>query len=135
MTGMELRRFKNPAHQREIVICNHFSFGAGCFLVHRGHTGVGLLRGEGEVEESVVDIRSYVGEGDCQISWLGNRPSQPSELFICTQANLFVIEVNKFYRPGYGFHPAFLTRMTTLNVPQPPLRAGTLSRRGRSVPT
>jgi len=37
-------------------------------------------------------------------------------VFICSQSGIVVIEINKFYRPSYGFHQIFVTRLTTLNV-------------------
>jgi hypothetical protein len=43
MTGMELRRLKNHKY-KEILVCNHFSFGANCFLVHNGRPELLLLR-------------------------------------------------------------------------------------------
>lgn len=43
MTGMELRRIKNNRF-KEIAICNHFSFGLNCFLVHNAKSSLQILR-------------------------------------------------------------------------------------------
>lgn len=117
MTGMELRRLKNHKY-KEIVVCNHFSFGANCFLVHNGKPELLLLRqnaNEYEVEEC-VDFKNYLREADNNIVSIKTLPQNPAEIFVCTQSNLFVIEINKFYRPSYGFHHSFTTKLTTLNV-------------------
>jgi hypothetical protein len=66
--------------------------------------------------EVCVDLKAFVKEGDNNIISIKSLPQNPAEVFICTQANLFVVEINTFYRPSYGFHPSFTTKMTTLNV-------------------
>lgn len=125
MTGIELRRLKNNKY-REIAFCNHFSFGVNCFLVHNGRSELLLLRhSANEVEvETCVDIKAYLKETDNNIVSLKSLPQNPAEVFICTQANLFVIEINTFYRPSYGFHASFITKLTTLNVTVFSRRAG-----------
>ena len=61
MTGMELKRIKNHKY-KEIVVCNHFSFGVNCFFVQNGRPELLLLRqtpNEYEVEEC-VDLKLYL---------------------------------------------------------------------------
>ena len=40
---------------------------------------------------------------------------QPSNLFVVTQNNLAILELDKFYRPAFGVHCGFLTRLSTIN--------------------
>ena len=117
MTGMELRRLKNNKF-KEISFFNHFSFGANCFLVHSYRTQLALLRispTDYEVEEC-LDVKNFLSEGDPNIVSVKTLPQNPSELFVCTSSCLLVVEVNKFYRPSFGFSQCFSTKLTTLNV-------------------
>ena len=63
-----------------------------------------------------MDLKNYLKEADNNILNIKNLPQNPEEIFIATQANIFVIEINKFYRPSYGFHNDFVTKLTTINV-------------------
>ena len=117
MTGMELKRLKNNKY-KEIAFFNHFSFGANCFLVHSHKSQLVLLRvytNDYELEDC-VDLKNFIKDGDSLISTVRTLPQNPSEIFICTMSSLVVIEINKFYRPSFGFNQSFCTRLTTMNV-------------------
>ena len=117
MTGIELKRLKNSKF-KEISFFNHFSFGANCFLVHSYKSQLVLFRvnnQEYELEEC-VELKNFIKD-DINIVSAKTLPQNPSEIFLCTNSSLVVVEVNKFYRPSFGFNQSFSTKLTTLNVP------------------
>lgn len=118
MTGMELRRLKNQYKYKEIAFFNHFSYGANCFLVHNYKSQLNVLRVNPQDDDisDCINLKDYA-DGDPNIVAVKTLPQNPSEIFICTSSNLVIVEINKFYRPSFGFHQGFTTKLTTLNVP------------------
>ena len=63
-----------------------------------------------------MELKNFIRENDTNIVCAKTLPQNPAEIFLVTNSFLVVVEVNKFYRPSYGFNHCFSTKLTTLNV-------------------
>ncbi|CAM6005904.1 unnamed protein product [Sphagnum balticum] len=66
--------------------------------------------------EQCLDVRGIVREGESGIIAIRGVAHSPPEVLLATGGGLALVEIDKTYRPSFGFHPSFSTRLSTLNM-------------------
>ena len=61
-------------------------------------------------------MKDFIHQQQLSILTIKNIPEYPTNLFILTSTDLLIMEMDKFYRPTYGYHSSFVTKLTSGNV-------------------